>query len=207
MRTSLDATARPQCRAERFRTFWALPCLALLAGCYEQEMASQPKYQRPYQASEFFADGQSSRPLVPGTIARGELRADRGYYEGMSGDQVIDDVPIKVDRAVLERGRERFNIYCSPCHGRTGDGQGMIVKRGFSPPPSLHLERLLDAPSGHFYRVITHGHGAMYSYASRIPVNDRWAITAYIRALQLSQDARMDDVPADERTKLEGPAR
>ena len=126
----------------------------------------------------------------------------------MSGDLLIDEVPLKkVDRAVLERGRQRFNIYCSPCHGRTGDGQGMIVKRGFSPPPSFHIERLRDAPAGHFFHVITNGYGAMYSYASRVPVEDRWAITAYIRALQLSQNARVADVPASERGKLEGQAR
>jgi mono/diheme cytochrome c family protein len=187
---------------------WALGCATLLAGCNYQEMARQPKYQRPYQESTFFADGQSSRPLVPGTIAQGQLRTDRAYYEGFSGDRLIDEIPLKkVDRAVLERGRQRFNIYCSPCHGRTGDGQGMIVKRGFSPPPSFHLERLRDAPAGHFFHVITHGYGAMYSYASRVPVEDRWAITAYIRALQLSQNARLADVPASERGKLEGQAR
>lgn len=193
-------------RARR-RTACVLPCLALLAGCYEQEMATQPKYQRPYQPSAFFADGQSSRPLVAGTVARGQLRTDRAHYEAMAGDRVIDEIPLKVDRSVLARGQARFNIYCSPCHGRTGDGQGMIVKRGFSPPPSLHLPRLRDAPSGHFFRVITHGYGAMYSYASRVPVDDRWAITAYIRALQLSQNARLDDVPSEARANLEGTAR
>jgi mono/diheme cytochrome c family protein len=172
-------------------------------------MASQGKYQRPYQASDFFDDGQSARPLVAGTVARGQLRVDRAYFEGMTPDGLlIDDVPLKVvDRAVLARGRQRYDIYCSPCHGRTGDGQGMIVKRGFSPPPSFHLPRLKDAPSGHYFHVISHGFGAMYSYASRVPVEDRWAITAYIRALQLSQDARLDDVPAAERSQLEGPAR
>ncbi len=195
-------------RAARRRAAWvALPCLTLLAGCYAQEMASQPKYQRPYQQSDFFADGQSSRPLVPGTVARGQLRTDQAYYEGKRGDLVIDEIPVKVDRAVLERGQARYNIYCSPCHGRTGDGQGMIVKRGFSPPPSFHLERLREAPSGHFFVAMTNGYGAMYSYASRIPVDDRWAITAYVRALQVSQNSPLDDVPAEERSKLEGTAR
>jgi len=178
--------------------------LVLTAGCAEHEMDKQPKYQRPYQESAFFSDGQSSRPLVAGTVARGQLRTDRAYFEGKEGDLLINKIPAKVDRKMLNRGRERYNIYCAPCHGQTGDGQGMIVKRGFSPPPSFHLERLRDAPSGHFYNVITNGYGAMYSYASRIPVDDRWAITAYIRALQLSQNARIDDVPAKQRPNLEG---
>ncbi len=169
-------------------------------------MAKQPKYQRPYQVSDFFEDGQSSRPLVAGTVARGQLRVDRAFYEGMQGDKLIDHVPMKVDRAVLERGRERFNIYCSPCHGRVGDGDGMIVRRGLSPPPSFHEPRLRDAPAGHFYHVITNGYGAMYSYASRVPPDDRWAIVAYIRALQLSQHAGLADVPAEERSKLEATA-
>jgi len=185
-----------------------LSCVTLLAGCAENEMDKQPKYQRPYQESKFFADGQSSRPLVAGTVARGQLRIDRPLYEGKStGDLLIDEIPIKVDRTVLARGQQRYNIYCSPCHSQTGDGQGMIVKRGFSPPPSFHLERLRDAPSGHFYNVITNGYGAMYSYASRIPVEDRWAITAYVRALQFSQAARLEDVPAEDRPKLEGQGR
>jgi len=181
----------------------AATCLALLTGCGFQEMDRQPKYQRPFQPSSFFADGQSSRPVVPGTVARGQLRVDRAYYEGKRGDLLIDEVPHPVDAAFLARGRERFNIYCSPCHGRTGDGRGMIVRRGFSPPPSFHLERLRDAPTGHIYNVITKGYGAMYSYASRVPVEDRWAITAYVRALQLSQSARLDDLPAEERKRLE----
>jgi hypothetical protein len=177
--------------------------LACLVGCSEANMAKQPKYHRPLEASDFFEDGQASRPLVEGTVARGQLRVDRAFYEGRSGEAMIDHVPMDVDRTVLERGRERFNIYCSPCHGWVGDGQGMIVKRGFSPPPSLHEQRLRDAPAGHFFHVITHGHGAMYSYASRVPPEDRWAIVAYIRALQLSQHASLADVPAEERSKLE----
>ena len=200
----------------RWRSAWrlslplALSCLALLAGCAEQEMDQQPKYQRPYQESEFFADGRSSRPLLPGTVARGHAGTNRPYSEGKStGDLLIDEIPapLKVDRKFLARGQQRYNIYCAPCHGQTGDGQGMIVKRGFSPPPTFHSERLRDAPSGHYYNVIKNGYGAMYSYASRIPVDDRWAITAYIRGLQLSHNARLDDVPADLRPKLEGQGR
>jgi cytochrome c553 len=192
----------------RHRPAWLLSCLALLAGCAENEMDNQPKYQRPYQESNFFTDGMSSRPLVPGTVPRGQLRTNRPLYEGKSTDDLlIDEIPLKVDRAFLARGQQRFNIYCAPCHGQTGDGQGMIVKRGFSPPPSFHLERLRDAPAGHFYHVIKNGYGAMYSYASRVPVEDRWAIAAYIRTLQLSEHATLDDVPAEMRPKLEGQGR
>ncbi|MGE5755555.1 MAG: c-type cytochrome [Planctomycetaceae bacterium] len=200
---------------------WLLPCLALLVGCSEQDMVTQPKY-KTYQESSFFADGMSARPLVAGTVARGQLRTDTAYYQGKSGEALVDTIPIRVldpkakadtpqdreeRRKILGRGRERYDIYCSPCHGRTGDGRGMIVLRGLSPPPSYHDPRLRDAPAGHFYNVITNGYGAMYPYGSRIPPDDRWAIVAYIRALQLSQDAKLDDVPAQERSKLEASAR
>jgi mono/diheme cytochrome c family protein len=164
-------------------------------------MVVQPKL-KPYQESAFFADGQSSRPIVAGTIAQGQL-LDPVYATGKSGDLLVDKVPIKVDLALLGRGQQRYNIYCSPCHSRSGDGRGMIVQRGFPPPPSFHEQRLLDAPAGHYFHVITNGYGAMYSYASRIPIDDRWAIVAYIRALQLSQHATPDDIPATERTRLE----
>jgi mono/diheme cytochrome c family protein len=120
----------------------------------------------------------------------------------MSGKILVDKIPIPIDRAALARGRERFNIYCSPCHGQTGLGQGMIVQRGFSPPPSFHEQRLRDVPAGHFFHVITHGYGAMYSYAARVAPEDRWKIVAYIRALQLSFNARLDDVPVEDRAKL-----
>lgn len=194
--------------AARPRSRWlAAAGLALFAGCAENEMDKQPKYAKVYQASKFFADGQSARPLVAGTVARGQARTDQAYFAAKSGEQIIDEIPMKVDRAVLERGQQRYNIYCLPCHSPTGDGQGMIVKRGFSPPPSFHQQRLRDAPTGHIYNVISNGYGAMYSYASRIQVDDRWAIAAYVRALQFSQDARIADVPAEERTKLEAAAR
>src|SRR5262249_22170202 len=126
--------------------------LALAQGCSEQDMVIQPRV-RPYQESAFFVDGQASRPLVFGTIARGQLGIDRAYETGKTADLLIDKIPdrVKVDRALLEHGRERYNIYCSPCHSRLGDGRGMIVQRGFPPPPSFHEERLLDAPAGHFF--------------------------------------------------------
>jgi mono/diheme cytochrome c family protein len=179
--------------------------VALGPGCSEQDMVIQPKL-KPCQESSFFDDGQSSRPLVAGTVARGQLNVDRAFYQGKSGDLLIDTIPTTVDEASLKRGRQRYDIYCSPCHGRSGDGRGMIVRRGFPPPPSFHDPRLLDAPAGHFFNVITNGYGAMYSYASRIPPDDRWAIVAYIRALQLSQHATIDDVPAEARARLDANA-
>jgi mono/diheme cytochrome c family protein len=186
----------------RRRAGWAASWLVLVLGCSREDMVIQPKL-KPYQESAFFVDGQSSRPLVAGTVARGQLDLDPAYYKGKLGDLLVDKIPAKVDRALLVRGQERYNIYCSPCHSRTGDGRGMIVQRGFPPPPSFHIDRLLDAPSGHYFNVISNGYGAMYSYASRVPTDDRWAIVAYIRALQLSQHATFEDVPAEKRPELE----
>ena len=195
-------TPRNSTTSARRRAGWAASWLVLVLGCSKEDMVVQPRV-KPYQESDFFVDGQASRPLVTGTIARGQLHLDQAYYQGKLGDLLVDKIPAKVDRALLERGQERYNIYCSPCHSRSGDGRGMIVQRGFPPPPSFHDQRLLDAPSGHYFNVITKGYGAMYSYASRIPTDDRWAIVAYIRALQLSQHAVLDDVPAKERPRLE----
>lgn len=200
---------QPRTRARGLRAWigtvlWLVACLILL-GCDQQDMVVQPKL-RPLQESAFFADGQASRPPVPGTVARGQLQSDRAFYTGESDGKLIDTIPLTITPAVLERGRERFTIYCSPCHDRTGSGHGMIVRRGFTAPPTYHQERLRDAPAGHFFRVITNGYGAMYSYASRVAPEDRWAIVAYIRALQLSQHARLSDLPADDRSKVEGGA-
>jgi mono/diheme cytochrome c family protein len=185
---------------------FAACCLLLLGGCNEQDMVIQPKY-KPLQESSFFADRQASRLPVPGTIARGRLQADSAFYTGKEKGELIDTIPVKLTPEVLERGKERYNIYCSPCHDRVGTGRGMIVRRGFSPPPNFHQERLRDAPAGHFFHVITNGYGAMYSYAARVEPADRWAIVAYIRALQLSQHAKLADLPAEDRAKLEGGAR
>jgi mono/diheme cytochrome c family protein len=192
-------------RQARWAATWPMLVLALVPGCNEQDMVVQPKL-KPYQESALFADGQSARPLVPGTVARGQLNVDPAYDTGKTGDLLVEKIParVKVDKALLARGQERYNIYCSPCHSRSGDGHGMIVQRGFPSPPSFHDQRLLDAPAGHFFHVMTNGYGAMYSYASRIPAEDRWAIVAYIRALQLSQHATLDDVPEKERPRLEG---
>lgn len=176
--------------------------LLFLAGGCRQEMADQPSY-RPFQPSAFFEDGRSARPLVPGTIPRGYLRTDAPLYTGKSGGEFVETFPFPITRAVLERGQERYNIFCAPCHDRVGSGQGMIVQRGFPRPTSYHTPRLREAPVGYFFDVITNGFGKMYDYASRIPPRDRWAIVAYIRALQLSQYATLEDVPPEERQKLQ----
>ena len=165
----------------------------LLSGC-RMDMHLQPKYL-PYEPSSFFPDGRSERQPVEGTVARGQLRTDELFYTGKINGAEADQFPFPITRADLERGRERFNIYCTPCHDYTGTGNGMIVQRGFPQPPSYHIQRLRDAPVGHFYGVITDGLGAMYSYAARIEPADRWRIAAYIRVLQLSQNANVQAVP------------
>src|ERR1700723_876907 len=172
----------------------------LLAGC-RLDMHVQPKYL-PYEPSNFFDDGRSERPVVPGTVARGQLHTDELLYTGKENGVVSDKFPFPMTRADLERGRERYNVYCTPCHDYTGSGQGMIVQRGFPQPPSFHILRLRQAPAGHFYGVITNGFGAMYSYAARVEPADRWRIAAYIRVLQLSRNATIEDVPPAERAKL-----
>ena len=178
----------------------------LLTGC-RLDMQVQPRYN-PYDPSEFFADGRSERPPVAGTVARGEVIGGPGevVLTGMLNGKEVDAFAFPVTRAVLDRGRERYNIFCTPCHGWTGDGDGIIVQRGFRPPPSYHIDRLRQAPVGHFFGVITNGFGAMYPYGYRILPRDRWAIIAYIRALQLSRQATINDVPEAERPKLLGEA-
>ena len=153
-----------------------------------QDMHNQPRY-KPLAATNFFGDGRSERPTIADTVARGQLHLDDARYTGKENGKDVESIPIQITRADLARGQERFNIYCSPCHGRLGDGRGMIVHRGFRQPPSYHDPRLVTAPVGYFFDVMTNGYGAMYSYASRVAVDDRWRIAAYIRALQLSQNA------------------
>jgi mono/diheme cytochrome c family protein len=165
-------------------------------------MARQP-YHRPLDKSVVFANQMASRPLPEHTIARGELRDDELFYTGHVDGKPVDLFPEPVTQEMIERGRQRFDIYCSVCHGRTGEGNGMIVRRGFPTPPSFHIDRLRSAPAGHFVEVINSGFGLMYSYASRVEPADRWAIAAYIRALQLSQHAGLADIPAEQRTQLE----
>ena len=179
-------------------------CLAaglFAAGC-RQDMHDQPKY-KPYAKSDFFADQRSARPLLDGTIARGHLRDDTALYTGKADGKPVDTFPFAVSAAVMARGQERFDIFCSPCHGRTGAGDGMIVQRGYRKPPTFHQDRLRQAAPGYTFDVITNGFGAMPDYAQQIPVRDRWAIVAYIKALQRSQHATLDAVPAEARAALE----
>jgi hypothetical protein len=171
-----------------------------LAGC-QQKMADQPRSE-PLQKSDFFEDRRASRPLIEGTVARGHLNADEAFYTGKAGGEPAKTLPLPVDRPLLLRGQERFNIFCAPCHDRVGNGQGMIVRRGYRPPPSLHIARLRAAPAGHFYDVVSRGFGSMPDYAAQISPRDRWAIVAYIRALQLSQNAEPGDVPAAAQSAL-----
>ena len=166
--------------------------LLLLAGC-RQDMQNQP-YYRPLRESEFYADKRSARPLIQGTVARSDLRADTYFYTGKIGSDDGNYMPFPVTADVLARGQQRYNIYCSPCHSEVGDGNGMIVQRGYKRPPSYHTERLRKAPIGYFFDVTTNGFGAMPDYAEQVPTKDRWAIAAYIRALQLSQHASPSDV-------------
>jgi len=175
--------------------------VAASAAC-RQDMHDQPKY-KPFRQSDFFADQRSARPLVPGTVARGSLREDPVYFTGKNGSDFVAEIPVQVTPALLARGQERFQIFCSPCHGRTGRGDGMIVQRGFKAPSSYHVDRLRAMPIGYFYDVITNGFGAMSDYSAQVPPADRWAIAAYIRTLQYSQYAPAADVPADKRDHLE----
>jgi mono/diheme cytochrome c family protein len=174
----------------------------LFATACRQDMHDQPKYQ-PLERSTFFLDESASRMPVPGTVARGELRDDPLLYTGKVDGQDALFFPFRIDEPVMARGQERFNIYCSPCHGRTGLGDGMVVRRGYRRPPSFADERLRQAPVGHFFDVMTNGFGAMPDYAAQIKATDRWAIVAYVRALQLAAHAALDDVPAAERGRLQ----
>jgi mono/diheme cytochrome c family protein len=202
--------------------------LFLTAGC-QQEMARQPKY-KPLQESEFFSDHRSARPLISGVVPRGYLRDDAFLYSGVEdtnvnpawisalvgthnilnalaltapNPQAVDEFPFPITEEVMIRGQERYNIYCAVCHDRVGTGNGRIVQRGYLKPPSYHTDRLRKMPAGHYFEVITRGNGAMPDYATQIPPRDRWAIIAYVRALQESQNASIDEVPADVRSKLQ----
>jgi hypothetical protein len=177
--------------------------LAVLSAC-RQDMHDQPKYI-PLRPSDFFADGRSARPLSEGTVARGYLDANVLLYTGKGPDgKPSNEFPMPVTKELLLRGQQRFNIYCSPCHDRTGNGDGMIVRRGYRRPPTYHSDRLRQQPNGYFFDVITRGFGAMPDYAVQVQPEDRWAIVAYIRALQLSQQASINDVPAADRGQLGG---
>lgn len=185
--------------------------LALFLGGCHTDMWVQPKYQWPLEAEKspsgahVFANSSVSRPLVPGTIARGHLEEDDAFFTGYKNGKLIDYFPVPVTKELILRGQDRFSIYCTPCHGQLGNGQGMIAHRGFElrrPVGNYHTDRLRKMPVGHFYDVMTNGYGAMYSYAARVEPQDRWAIAAYIRVLQLSQDARTSDLTPQELNEL-----
>lgn len=208
-KTGLLPTNPPGSRTPALRFWAALACLAaalLLAAC--DDMSDQAKYE-PLEANPYFPDRRASRPLPEGVAPRsatgiGGFISDEEDYSPRSEDgELLDSFPFPVTMEVLERGRERYDIYCSPCHALDGSGQGMIVQRGFSPPPSLHDERLQQAPAGYFYEVIRDGFGRMFPYGYRVDPPDRWAIAAYIRALQLSQNASPEDVPEDQQDALQ----
>jgi mono/diheme cytochrome c family protein len=176
--------------------------LALASVGCRQDMHDQPKYI-PLRPSEFFADGRSGRPLIEGTIARGHLNDDAAFYTGKGADgKPLPTFPFPVTKELIERGQQRFNVYCSPCHDRLGNGYGMIVRRGYRRPPSYHTDRLRHVPDGYIYDVITNGFGAMADYSAQVAPRDRWAIVAYIRALQWSQNGTVNDVPAEARGQL-----
>ena len=172
--------------------------LFMIAGCehLHQDMGNQPK-NKPLSPSDFFADGRSVRTPVENTVSRSSLDNDQLIVTKES-----TMFPVPINEALLERGQERYRIFCSPCHGIQGDGNGMIVMRGMKRPPTYHQDRLRQAPNGYFYDVITNGFGQMYNYAAQVPPTDRWAIVAYVRALQLSRNARVADLPAEVREKL-----
>lgn len=199
--------ARKECLRRIHLTLLSVIVLSLY-GC-RSEMYDQARYE-PYEPTEFFADGTSARPIIAGTVAH---RADRPegnasiirFETGLEAGKPAERFPMPVDRALLDRGQERFRIFCTPCHGELGDGKGIVVARGFNPPPTYHSEALRRQPPGHFVDVMTRGFGTMYSYAARVPPADRWAIAAYIKALQLSQNAPVRDLPAEDLDQLPRP--
>jgi mono/diheme cytochrome c family protein len=185
-----------------FRTFAVIAASAFalgLASCnpIRQDMANQPK-NRPLSPSDFFTDGRSERPLVENTVAHGSIADDE-----LAVAKDSNTFPLPVTEELLVRGRQRYGIFCSPCHGLQGDGQGMAAMRGMKHPPSYHDDRLRKSPNGYFFDVITNGFGGMLGYSAQVPPRDRWAIVAYVRALQLSRNAKVSDLPAELRQKLE----
>jgi mono/diheme cytochrome c family protein len=201
---TMESVRRRQ-SSQTFQTFKPLLMAMLLvgwtiAGC-RQQMADQP-HQRPLEPSNFFDDGMASRPVEPGTVARSGREQNDQLLSGKVDGKLADTFPFQVTMEVLARGQERYEIFCSPCHDRLGTGQGMIVRRGFTPARSFHDARLRDAPAGHFFEVMTQGFGPMPSYANQLSEHDRWAVIAYIRALQFSRNARLDQLPPEDREKM-----
>lgn len=184
--------------------FWIAVAIFLLAGC-QQKMTDDGRI-KPMEKSPFFEDGASARPLVEGTIPRGFLKDSSAYYTGIENGEDVKQIPIPVTRELIERGQQRFNIYCSVCHSRTGEGNGIVVQRGFTKPPSYFDDRLMKAHPGHFFRVMSNGFGDMASYRDVLDEHDRWAIVSYIRTLQRSHQATPQDVPEKVREKLKNAA-
>ena len=182
---------------------WSYLLLACLCTACRQDMYNQPK-AKPYSESDLFQDGTSARPIPAHAMQYHQPRENEAYYTGLLNGVLVAQLPapLQLTPELLQRGRERYDIYCAVCHGMTGEGNGRVVQRGFPPPPTYHSERLRNAPIGHFYDVITNGYGVMYSYASRVEPNDRWAIAAYIRALQVSRAETIQDLPPNEQKKL-----
>ncbi len=180
-----------------------MSCLLIIAAtaACRRDMQDQPKYT-PLQPSSFFVDGRSARPIPANTIARGHLNDEDAFHTGAENGAFLDSIPVALSRPVLERGRQRYDIYCAPCHSGLGDGNGMIARRGFKIPANFHTDRLRQAPPGYIFQVISNGYGAMPDYSHQINVNDRWAIVAYVKALQLSRNATAADVPPEAKSKL-----
>lgn len=181
--------------------------LVFAAGCH-WDMWTQPKL-KAQDKSEFFRDGSASRMPVKGTVPYGAEIGDPALTRGYVDGRLVEQMPVPLTAELLERGQERFSVFCRHCHGATGDGQGMIAQRGFNverPVASYHTQRLREMPIGHFFDVITNGYGAMFPYSDRIPVEDRWAIAAYIRVLQRAHNAKISDVPAEFRGLMDDPA-
>jgi mono/diheme cytochrome c family protein len=188
--------SRRNCWKQATASFCVAACLVLLGGC-RQDMADQPR-ANPLSPTTFFADGRSERPLVDGTVPRGSLADDALFVPKES-----NAFPLPVNQELLERGQERYKIFCTPCHGLQGDGNGMVAVRGMKHPPTYHQDRLREVPNGYLYDVVTNGFGAMLGYSAQIPPRDRWAIIAYVRALQLSRNAPVSELPAELREKLD----
>ena len=202
-----DQNASRECRAPSAgaaggRALPLLLVIALLFGACRPDMANQPK-AKPLSESDFFSNQANARPIPPHTVERGGARENTAFYTGLTNGTYITQLPVKLTPELLARGRERFDAMCAECHDRTGSGSGMVVQRGFPQPPSYHVPRLRDAPIGHFFDVITNGYGVMYSYATRVEPEDRWAIAAYIRAVQLSHNIKASELAPTEQQKLE----
>jgi len=178
-----------------------IAALALLSAC-RQDMHDQPKY-KPLAQSGFFADQRTSRPIPANTVPRTESNFSDAFHTGNAGGDFASTIPVPVDMALLNRGRDRFDIFCTPCHGLLGDGNGMVAQRGVHFPQNLTSDRIRQVPPGYIFQVISNGYGGMPDHGHQIPIADRWAIVAYVRALQLSRGANLSDVPAEDRSRLE----